>query len=181
MATEKTYTTRSRCFQIPYNDFDVINEIHATSGRYTLQVGHQAIDARDQDKNGQHQVYFLGKTDMNLWVYRYNLGCNTSIIKGDDEEVTYTVKGRVYESVLHLIAMEEMLANNETEFTKRPFYTSDMKQFLTYGRESPIVESEIQKLLGRKIEVPVVAFGMLNYLYYVDGFAALRFWFNTDK
>ena len=34
--TTKTYTTRDRCFQIPRDDFDIINEIYATPGGFAL-------------------------------------------------------------------------------------------------------------------------------------------------
>ena len=100
---------------------------------------------------------------MNLLVYMYPLSC-TSIIKRDDQEVTYTIKGRVYTTISELIKMEVMVYNYQDNFTRHV--------------TPPVVAKNKYDLMKRKVGVPIVAFGLLNFLYYSDGHACLRYYFD---
>jgi len=164
MANTKTYTTSERTFRIPSNDFNIISEIHATRGGvYSLHIGSQMIDQRELNGD-ESRLYFLGKNSMDLLVYMLPMTC-TTIVKDHDEEVTYTIKGRVYDNMPELMLYEELHSECHDSYMKQVTY--------------PFVTCDEDKLMKRKIEVPIVAFGMLNFLYYHDGCAALKYWLDN--
>ena len=165
----KTYTTSNRFFMLPDGDFDVIDAVYVSpgaTGSFGLHIYHSLIDRVQPEqhlKDDKPQLCFLGMFNMNLLCYMYPFGV-THISKDNDEEVTYTVKGKKYPTIEQLKHFEDIYWEHQPLMVKM--------------LHKPPKATSVKELINREIMVPVVSCGKLNYLFYKQGYCCLLFCFD---
>lgn len=168
--------------EIPKEDFDIIDAIYVpaqSQGKYLLEIGTHFVDKvkplmcqRGDAKDWKLQLLFFGKQCMNLLSYMYPYQQTKIYYSGNEREdkwqsesvaFEYTVKGKKYTSIEHLIVYENFEYQERDSFFRRV-------------NAMPSV-CEKENYLKRQLEVPIVSFGYLNFLYYKDGFCCVRYSF----
>lgn len=166
MTETKTYTTSKRLFEIPAGDFQIIDAVYVSlgaTGTFGLHIYHSLIDRvqpEQHPKDDKPQLCFLGMHTMNLLCYMYPFGA-TYISKDNDEEVTYTIKGKNYPTIEQLKHFEDIYWEHQPLMVKM--------------LHDPPKATSVKELLNREIMVPVVSCGKLNYLVYKQGCCCLLF------